>query len=410
MTAIIKLLFDLCFYYTLSGFFIYLAAEAYPGVWGIPLIIAANTVYLVLKKCRPDAEEHSERTQIRPLAIVCCALPAIALLLHPTLWQILQYLPAWAYLCFVIWSGRSSVTYMEFEDHFAFTGKLYLLMFFGLLMLNRIPGALAGAVPYFALYILSGVYLMRILREEGRLSAGRSAAALLGLLFGAVAITVFRAPQLLLTIVGFLYRNVIVWVLTGLGVIIAAVGYVFYLLIAGIISLFGRTPVQPDFNLAMLAQDILGEEPVSAESASLLWLKAVLLALLAIIIILAVFLIFRRLLGSKSSAGKESAYKIEQERLDKRAHKTGAGFRPKDHRLAVRWYYRKYLKEGISRGAQLGPSDTSKSVQLKYASFFTGNASDRIRDLYIKTRYALWYPVQSCDVSEMQELWKNLKR
>jgi hypothetical protein len=365
---------------------------------------------LVLKKIQPDPGEHSDRKQIRPLAIACCALPATVLLLHPTLWQILQYLPAWVYLCFIIWSERTSVTYREFEDHFAFTGKLHLLMIIGVLMLGRIPGALTGAVPYFALYILSGVYLMRILREEGRLSAGRSAAALLGLLFGAVAITVFRAPQLVLTIVGFLYKNVIVWVLTGLGVILAALGYVVYLAIAGIISLFSKTPVQTDFNLGMLAQDILGEEPVSAESASLHWLKAVLLALLAIIIVLAIFLIFRRLLGGQSSAGKESAYKIEQERLDQRAHKTGAGFRPKEHRLAVRWYYRKYLKEGVSRGAKLGPSDTSQSVQLKYENFFAKIASDRIRELYIKARYAQRYPVQSCDVSEIQELWKNLKR
>jgi hypothetical protein len=407
MTAIMKLLFDLCFYYTLSGYFLCLVTEGYPVIWGIPLIIISNAVYVVLKKLRPDADR---RTRIRLLAIVCCALPAIMLLLRPTLGQILQYLPAWAYSCWMMWSERSAFTYREFEDHFAFTGKLHFLMIIGVVFLDRIPGALTGAIPYFALYILSGVYLMRILREEGKLSAGRSAAALLVLLFGAVLITVFRAPELLFTVVGFLYRNVIVWLLTGLAVIIAAVGYAVYFLFAAIVSLFSRKPVQVNANPGGIAQAILGEELISTQSAALVWLKAVLLTLLAIAIALTVFLIFRRLLGSKSAARTESAYKVEQERLDKRAHmKPGGRFRPKEPRLAVRWYYKKYLKEGISRGAQLSPSDTSKSVQLKYARFFDGSASEGLRDVYIKARYTESYPVTSQDVAEVHELWKNLK-
>jgi hypothetical protein len=410
MNAIIKLLFDLCFYYTLSGYCMHLVTGGNPVILGIPLIIASNVVYLILRKFEHDDERHGKRIRIRLSAIVCSALPAILLLLSPTVWQIVQYLPAWIYSCFIIWSERVAVTYREFEDHFAFTGKLHLLLIFGVLSFGRIPGALAGAIPYLALYILSGVYLMRILREEGKLSTGRNAAVLLALLFGAVVVTVFRAPQLFITAVGFLYRNVVVWVFTGLAAIIAVLGYAVYFVFAAFISLFSKKAVPLNLNLGAIAQDILGEDFVSAQSASLVWLKAVLLTLLAIAIALTLFLIFRRLLGSKPSAGKESAYRVEQERLDKGAHnKTGGRFRPKEPRLAVRWYYKKYLKEGVSRGAQLSPSDTSKSVQLQYERFFTGNASDRLRDVYIKARYAELYPVQSHDVAEAHDVWRNLK-
>jgi hypothetical protein len=409
MTAIIKLLFDLCFYYTLSGYFMHLVAGGYPLIWGIPLIIASNAVYWLLKKFRPGAGIHTFR-YVRLPAFICSAAPAVILLFSPTPWQIAQYLPAWAYSCFIIWSERTAVTYREFEDHFTFTGKLHLLLIFGVIFISRIPGALTGIIPYFTLYILSGVYLMRFLREEGKLSAGRNAAALLALLLSAVVITVFRAPQLFMTVVGFLYKNVIVWVLTGLAVIIAAVGYAVYYLFAAFFSLFSGKSVQIDLNPGGIVQDILGEEIAPTQSASPVWLKAVLLAFLAAVIALAVFLIFRRLLGSKPSARSESAYTVEQEKLDKSTNiKPGGWFRPKEPRLAVRWYYRKYLKEGISRGARLSPSDTSKSVKLKYERFFPGNASDRLREVYIKARYAMFCPVQSHEVSEVHELWKILR-
>ena len=410
ITAILKLLFDLCFYYTLSGYFISLVTKNFPLIWGIPLIIAVNIIYFTVSKLRSGVDASGDNHRNRPLSIACSILPAAFFLFQPAVWQIVQFVPAWVYSCFIIWTGRIVVEYREFESHFSFTGKFFFLMFLGIAFIKNLPDALSGAIPYFALYVLTGVCLMRILRAEGKLSALRNAAVLLALLLGAVAITVFRAPQLFATVFGFIYNNVIVWMLTGLAMLIAGIGYGFYYLFHALISLFAREPKEPNLNFSEMAQDILGEEVVATQGAPLVWLKIVLLTLLGLAILLTVFLIFRRLLGRKSSAKIDSAYTIEQERLERKNNaKTSGMFRPKEPRLAVRWYYRKYLKEGISRGALLLPPDTSEHVQSKYEHFFTAAGSDKLREVYIKSRYAQLYTVESGDVTEAQELWKSLK-
>lgn len=409
MTSTVKLLFDLCFYYTLSGYFLRLVTVSQPLIWGIPLIIAVNIVYLILKLTGLKSERYKKQISM-PLKIICSALPGLFALLHPAVGQIVQFLPAWAYFCFLIWSERTAVDYAEFKEHFAFTGKLYFLLFFGLIFVIRIPAALRAVVPYFALYILSGIFLMRVLRAEGKLSSVRSAAILLSVLAAAVLITVFRAQNLFVAAIGYLYKYVIAWILGGLAVIIAGIGYALYYLFKAAFSLFRGEPVQIDVDIEGIAQEIIGEEIMQSQGASLGWLKAVLLALAALAVVLIVFLIFRSLLGDKQSSKKESAYQVGQERLEKMSYKKSAAmFRPKEPRLAVRWYYRKYLKEGVSRGALLLPSDTSERVLIKYESLFEGDSSAGLREAYIKARYSQREQVTGGDVAQVQELWKNLK-
>ena len=410
MTAITKLLFDLCFYYTLSGYFVFLVTENSPSIWGIPIIIAVNIAFYLIRRGISGGGEQESDSRLRVLKLVFMALPALFFMLSPSLWQIIQFLPAWLYSCVILWSGRYVVSYMEFENHFSFTGKFYFLMFIGIAFLHRIPEALSGSIPYFSLYILSGIFLMRVLRAEGKLSALNNAAVLIALLAAAVAITVFRAPQLVSAVLSFLYNNVVIWVLTGLAMVVAGIGYGFYYLFAFLVSIFGREPVEPDLEFGEMAQEILGAEIVENQGLPLVWLKVALLTLLAIAIIITLILICRRLLGSKAAAKTESAYKVEQERLERKASsKAGGRFRPKDPRLAVRWYYRKYLKEGVSRGGYLTPPDTSRSVQKKFAHYFTAETSGELREVYIKSRYSQKSSIENSDANEAQELWKTLK-
>ena len=431
MTEVYKLLFDVSFYYSLSGYFCYLFTQEQPFIWGLPLIIASAVVSVLLKKMgigssfsetrsgaasggnagRFTGSSTSISASLNVASIICCALPAFILMFDLRLWQFLQFLPAWGYCCFAVISGRISVSYSEFEDHFSFTGKLYALLFLGILGFHRIPGALTAAIPYITVYLLTGVCLMRILREDGKLSTVRNIVVLLVMLFGAAALAWLDAPHLLYTAIGFIYRNVIIWVITGLVIIAGAIGYGFYLLIAGLISLFGGEAAPAEIDLGAVAQEILGEEIEFIPNNGLAWLRPILLALAAIVIILILFFIFRRLLGNRSVIKNDSAYSEEKESLAARKRsRTGGILKPKDPRLAIRWYYKKYLKEGVARGAALTRVDTSKNVMDKYRYFFDEVASEELRNAYIISRYSDEGVVTKQDADTVNELWRKLSR
>ena len=104
MTAICKMLFDISFYYALRSFYLYLFTGDYPSAWGVPVLILSACVYVVFKNRRSGAES-SDKT-VHPETVIFCALPGLLLAFGLTVWQILQYLPAWAFFAFVIWTNR----------------------------------------------------------------------------------------------------------------------------------------------------------------------------------------------------------------------------------------------------------------------------------------------------------------
>ena len=86
-------------------------------------------------------------------------------------------------------------------------------------------GAITGAIPYLIIYLFAGVCLMRILREEGKLSAGRHAHVLLALLLGSVIFAALQAHLFILNAAGFIYKNIISWIVLDVAFAIAAVFY-----------------------------------------------------------------------------------------------------------------------------------------------------------------------------------------
>ena len=415
MTEIYKLLFDISFYYTLSGYFCYMFTQEQPVMWGIPLIIVSFVINVFFKKTGIFNERSGNREgkSLSPIivAIFCCALPAFILLFDLRLWQFLQFLPAWAYSCFAIISGRLTVNYSEFDEHFAFTGKLHALLFFGIIGFSRIPGALTTAIPYLTVYLFTGVFLMRILREDGKLSTARNVTVLLIMLFGAAALAWLDAPHLLLSLVGFIYRNVIIWVISGLVIIAGAIGFGIYMLIAGLISLFGVEAAPVELDIGAITQEILGDEVEFVPSDGLSWLRPVMIAIAAIFVVLILFLIFKKLLGNKAHEKSDGSYKEEKERLTAlKRSKIDSIRKPKDPRLAIRWYYKKYLKEGLARGAILTRFDTSKKVMENYRFFFDEPTSEQLRDMYIISRYSDEKAITKQDADTVNELWRKLSR
>lgn len=410
MVEVCKILFDLCFYYTLSGFYLYIFSGAYPSNWGIPVMLLSAIAFSALKKRIPGFERPGDSKTALLVTAVCCALPVLLLLLDLTLGQIIQFLPAWAYYAYTIWNGRIYTDRGEFEGHFGFTGKLLGLAAFGFVAFSRIGGAISGAIPYLLVYLLTGICLMRVLREEGKLARGRNIVVVLILLLGSIVLTVAQTPQIILSAAGFIYNNIIARILIGVAVAIGAIMYGFILAVTRLVALLsvgGRGSEAYD-SLNETAQELF-EDVTMRETP--VWLETAAMLLLALAVAFVIFLILRRLLGNKAEKTKVRYYSEEQERLQKHERrKMGGVIRPADPRQVVRWYYRKYLKEGVSRGLESAPSDTSLSISKKCSPFFPEDDTAGLRDLYIKARYRYSAEIPKTDANTASEIWRRLKR
>ena len=413
MTELLKILFDICFYYTFVGYCLCMFTLERPYEWGIPIIIAAAAVNLLLKKLLPGSviASDAEVKRVNFRKLLCCALPSVFFAFSPSFWQMIHFLPAWVYFGFIVWTDMVHTDREEFRRRFSFSGKIYLLMALGLFSLSRMKEALTGAIPYFIMYLLSGICVMRILREKGKLKESRNVFILLVMLAGSLGLAVLQTPQLVLTVVGFIYRNIIANVLLGALYAAGAVMYAFAWLFIKLISLFSTKGTEFQQELGAAADEVFGDELNSSVLTSPVWLKYIGFALLALLVAFLIFLILRKMIGARRENESAPPYSEERSPLLKRNRSVASGiFRPREARLIVRWYYRKYLKEAVSRGLRLVPGDTSLAVMDKSGPLFPQSEAKKIRELYILSRYRTAAEIHDIDAFAATELWKKLKQ
>ena len=443
MTEICKLLFDFCFYYALSGYFLQLFALSHPSGFGIPLLILVTAVFVLLEKRKTPVKNRHRDTAtsdaraatgisdaraatgisdgklvaairnakpVEPAQIICCALPGLFFLFSPTIYQTAQFLPAWVYLGYTVFSKRIFTTREDFERHFKFSAKLFGLMLIGIVLPGRIVGAVNVAVPYLVVYLLTGVLLMRIQREDGRLARSRNTVVMVALLLVSIILAVMDVPSIVLSAGGFVYRNVISWIIYGLAIVISAVFYAFAWVITRIFG--GRapgseTPVNPDpaadGSLLTNAEAVLRAVPV--------WIEVAVVILLVFAVLFIIYKIMRRLLGNRLKDGRAKAYTEEREKLTKQPRNARDGLlRPKEPRLAVRWFYRKCIKEGQLRGAKTDIADTSHSIMNKHKPYFSEEAAENFRDIYIVARYRYADEITRENADAISQIWRRVKR
>jgi len=446
MTEVCIILFDLSFYFTLTGFYLYIIFEKHPSAWGVPVLICSAGVYMALRNLRffagsvgsaggsggggaskaGDAgnAEGAGNTggtgagrrgfcggaAARVLALVCCALPCSILLLSPSLWQAMHFLPAWAFYCFSIWSGRVYTGRSTFEKRFGFTAKLLIVVAPGFFITQRLAAAATGAIPYFIAYLISGVCLMRTLRGGASASGARNAVVMLAALAGSIALAILQAPKLLMAAVRLIWHNVIVKILMYTAYFLSDIIDAIARFFSWLLSLFGAKGVRYELEVDFAAGSLTGEDATVVERATPRWTETAGMVMLALAAAFAIFLVMRRLLGNRAKEKAPMSYAEEREVLAKRDIRHLSGLlRPSDPRQAVRWYYRKYLKEGVSKGAAFARTDTSLSVLRKYCPFFPESGPEELRELYIKARYRNGKGMAKADADAASRIWRGLK-
>ncbi|MCL1848940.1 MAG: hypothetical protein FWF83_04635, partial [Clostridiales bacterium] len=352
------------------------------------------------------------------ITVLFCALPILlAALIYVTqvfvltIWQLVHFLPACCYFAYVIWSDSAQTDREAFESHIGYTAKIFGFAAFGLIAFDRVGGALTSAAPYLILYLLSGVCLMRILRDEGKLTAGNNITIMAALLLGSVGLALAQAPKLMGSVLGFLYQNVVsqLFLVVAMAVYVAIYGV--YWVFSWMFSFLKAEEERIPMDVEGAAQEMLEEGAEALLHELPAWMQTAVTVLLVLTVAAVLYLVMRKLLGKRGESSQGKLYTETQESLKRQRQKRVGGlFRPGEPRLAVRWYYRKYLVEGAARGPGPVPSDTSLSIQQKYAPYFPREEAARLREAYTSARYRYRKEPVREDVDTAAELWRKLSQ
>ncbi len=405
MTEYYKLLFDLSLFYTISGYYLMLTTEQAPSVFLFLALVAASGLDSLFRARRLY---HPGKYGLRLLPLF---LPLLALFSRPSLGQILQSLPAWLYLGWTTLSGRIDLDYSEARSHFSFGLRLLLLMIFGPLFHGRLGVTIIRTIPYLVIMLASGVCLLRMLREQ-RPDGLRQGLYLAAFVLICVLLTVGKAPQLLVKGFGYVYRGVIAPLIFALAIVFGVLMYGFYILLAWIVKRAQGQEEELQIDLESAA-DMLGlQEEYTTYTTNLRWL-VVLLAVLGVLLLLFIlFLIFRRLLGERQRSDENGPWRESSitQTSDLPVKRSSGILRPRDPRLAVRYYYARFVAECRKRGISVPRGMTVTELAVHCAAAFPDADPKTLAALYLPSRYSTRTDISQEDAALAAESWRLLKR
>ena len=400
-----KLIFDLALYFTLSGYYLLIGAHVGPSAAGFLALCAAAALDAALRD-RGVYQRGPRVFRLLPLL-----LPLLSLFFRPTLWQALQLLPAWIYLGWTILSDRVFLRYDGFRTHFSFGLRALLLLVFGPFFTPQFGSALLRSVPYLVLMLACGICLLRMLREA-RAEGLRQGVYIAVFVFVCAGLTVGRAPQMLVKAIGYLWRYAMAPLIFIAALAFAALFYGAYLLLRWLVLRAQDKNDPPNIDIRGAAEMMGLEDQYDAYITNLEWLRVLLI--IAAVCILVYFLIrfFRRLVGEKAAAPGAAAPWRETRGTAppdlSSSHMSGL-LRPRDPRLAVRYYYARFLAECRRRGLSVSKGMTVTELRDRCASCFPGEDPAVLCDLYAPVRYSARNTVTNADVHRTAEAWKALK-
>lgn len=411
MISVLRILFDLSFYYMFTGFYLSIFlpgwTEMVSSGLGLLLLLASVLLYVIMSRARKLPDESNARTvrKVSPLVIFCSAIPAIVFLFEFSVSQIIQFLPAWFFVCYSLFAGSLGTNVVEFNARFRFSQKLLLLCIPGLMFVTRLYESTQVALPYLMLYLLSAVCLKRILRKEGSLRHSRNTLPVVFVVAASALIAGLQIRQVVVGGLRFVFAAVFQFVAS---VFIFLFGWLGDL----VVRLFGFFAVLLRNEQMVSGQGGEGLTAV-AEYETAIWIQIVFAVFILTIVFIGLWFLIRSLIvffwGKRLKRSADVAYVEQSEWLDEGARLERAKIlKPREHRQVVRWYYRKYLSSGSSSGVEFEDSDTSLIVMQKFDKIFPNVQQHSFRDLYLRVRYRDGV-VEKEDAEAAAGLWRQMK-
>lgn len=404
LAVFLKLLTDLCFYACFSAFFAALCGLEGSVLPQLMLAAAAGALARLLWVKKPGP------LRFLPLLLLipCFALPC------ETAGRVIL-IPAAVYVLWTVWRSRFDLGYFSAADAFSLALKLLPLPALFALVLGQAALIERFSIPYFLVFALGSVLLLRMLRhDEETLSQPRFrlmnllTLALLCLVGAAVGSPWFR--QAVLAVLGAVWRVLsvpIFWIVGGVAAVIA-------LVLGGLLSglLKGRDSQVLEEMLQMMesgqeqTEEALEQVASEPDPTRQLIFASFLLVLAAV----ATFFLFRALRGRRqpahTQAGSQSRHRAEP--LSS-GEKPLSRFGARTPALQVRYWYQQFLKKTRDGGGGLASSmDTRQQTGVAQDVFpHNADALSRLRQLYLPARYKDQATEQ--DAREARELYKQLK-
>ena len=401
-----KLVFDLSLYFTVFGYYLILLARIPPSAAGFLLLAAAAALDAFLR-----SRQGVDRSRLL-LRAVPLMLPLAVFLTRPTLWQALHLLPVWIYFAWSMLTDRVVTDYRMFRGHFSFALRLLLLLVFGPLFPGQFSEAILRSIPYLVVLLAVGVSLLRMLREE-RPSGARQGILMAGFVLACALLTVGRAPQLLLKLIGIVYQNVIAPAIYAVVIVVAALFYWVYLIAEWLVSRAKGAEEPLNIELQDTAEMLGLGNQYEAITTDLRWLRALLIILGCALLIFLLFLLFRRMLGNRSRPVKAGAWaeRSGPETADAALHAGSRRLiRPRDPRLAVRYDYGRFLAECRARAVPLRAGMTPEELTRACARAFPGADPASLTALYLPARYSASISITREQAIASAEALRALKR
>ena len=396
MAPIYRMMFEVSVYYTVSGIYLQALFGKQPSMTGALLILAAMLLFGVC----------SEREQLRKWRMLPLLLPAAMLFFRPGIEPFIQALPAWIYPAMMLSRDMGEIDYAAFQKKMY---KSLLVIAVSLipvfLMAKPALQLLGNMLIYVVFMMVSAIICMRCLRDR---TGGLQHFAVISLFTVACGILdYFRVPQWLLN---FLRDGAL-----------RCLSY--FEDLASFLPTFkprepGKKTGQVSTTTAektKLPWDLSGDGYESSETLNKIIETILFIAIVTVIVIFVVKLLIDLIKNMKEteSSPREQKWKDEVVHL-RLSDKDGKGskkrWKPTDHRLAVRYYYWKYMQECAKRGILVRKEWTAEELAEASMNQFQQADILAMQKLYLPIRYREMGEVTASQAREAARLWHNLKK
>lgn len=393
----LKLLSELSLLFVVADCFLSVAALGVESL--LPAVILALIGALAYKL----DEKHSSKTKfLLPLL----AVPV--LLFGETFGTYLAIGLGALYVGMMIWQQRY---YMDHDSQAEFfrTGIFIVgclsVPFVLLMKLNYIG-------PFILLYLMSGIFMLRLLRQDATIFNETKFRVINLLTVSAIVLlTVFISSDWFLSMAGMVLGKIYDVLVVPIFYTIYTFGYGLYYLIVEILlpNGYGDTTKELNFgDMGMsdeMKEALLGEETVNGEPF-MMFLKGV---FLIVGILLVVLLVYRNSKGRQSrdkGAVREARTSVTLIRPEEKIYADHIA--PREPRAAVRYYYRNFLRLCQSMGQEFPRHFTSQHIENVTANNFDKETLKTMRQTYIRARYSE-HDISKDDVSLIKAQVKKLK-
>lgn len=399
MIGLYKLIFDLSVYYILTGFYLNLFLSKPASLPGFALICLMVALHIFARyKCAPKWCRRG-----------VLLLPALTLLFRPDGWILAHMLIAWVYGAWSLETERLGTDYGKFRNQFMFGLRLQLVCLPGLIVDSNGPMAAVACLPYLLVALAVGICCLRCLRDRASaLRYGMWTAAFLAVCF---LLTLGGVPDFLLTVFGWIYKNIIVRVIQAMSTVVFLAVYYVIKLIADFARIQsgsqGQTPDGEGQSLEEML-NIDGRLPDMSDRGQ--WLVVIGYLMVGVIMLGLLAWMVIRLMGSLDVRKAATVvYSEKTEKMDIPVFRPRL-IKPRDPRGAVRYYYALFLRECKNRGMDLIPGSTAQELAEQCAAIFPGADPKDLCAVYDPARYWSSQPVTAQQAEEAAQAWNRLRK